>query len=398
MGPLAEGLRIALPWPLVGGLLGALVLFVGALEARGDGTIARRAARTAVRALVLGLVGLAVCHPTLERAGSAARRLVVVVDPSSLATEEGRAATSALFARAASAATRDGMRLDGLLAASGTPAFDPRGPGVPPGATAPGSLAAALGAAALRIGAADAGAVLVLSDGRADATGAPEAAKALRDAGVPVRAVVVPPPRTTGPGPAIQTLDVPDEVRGPFAVRVAAASPRPATARLFVDGVEKASRPVRTSDDEHPDELVFDDLVVPPGLHEVAVSVEPPDAAAGAGRGRPARSPARCCSCARRPARSTCRTPRRRRSRGARCRPRASRSWPSRRATRPTRSAARPPTSSCSTRTRPRRCPTRRPRRSRDACARAWACSCSRAPTPEPGAGSPGGRSPTSGR
>lgn len=272
MGPPFEGLSIAIPWPLLGGLLGLLCLCVAGLEARADGTSARRAARAVVRSLVLGLLLLTLCGPTATRTGSASRQLVMVLDPSSVATPAGRATTSGLLARASAEAAKEGVSVGGLFATLGTPGFDPQAPLVPP--ATPATLATALGAAALRIGDSAAGAIVVLSDGGADPAGVLEAATALRAAGITVRSVVVPPPTAEVAGPAVAALDVPDEARGPFAVRVAVASPRAATARLLIDGIEQGRRTVRPGDEEHPDELVFDDLVVPPGLHEVAVALE----------------------------------------------------------------------------------------------------------------------------
>ena len=117
-------------------------------------------------------------------------------------------------------------------------------------------------------------AVILASDGRADATGAAAEVSRLLDRGIPVRALAIPAPVAKAPrDPWFDALDVPDAVRGPFAVRAGVEDAGAgATARLLIDGVAATDHPpVPLSPDG---EAVFDGLVLPPGLHDVAVLVE----------------------------------------------------------------------------------------------------------------------------
>lgn len=274
------------------------LLTVLVLEMRARGTAPRRAARALVRATILALVALALATPTLAREEAAPRRLILLVDRAARRVEGGEAAAAELERRARGAALAGGLTLSVVafddrvradVPAPGPGTGAPGAPAAPDAAgTATSRLAPALATAALLAADDEAAAVVVASDGRADANGAAAETARLRARGIPVRAAAIPAPAPGRPAPpTIDALDVPDEVRGPFAVRASVVGAAPgATARLLVDGAPPAgpvgAAPVPLAADGT---VAFDGLVLPPGLHDVAVVVDPP---ADAGPAAPA--------------------------------------------------------------------------------------------------------------
>ncbi len=277
------------------------LLCVVVFEARGRGTASRRAARALVRASILALIALALATPTLSREEPSPRRLLLLVDRAARRVEGGEAAALDLERSARAFATTAGLVFEIVpfdeRVRPGDGGDDARAPATAgPAADAaqdalPSRLAPALSAAGLRVADGESASVVVASDGRADATGASAEAARLAARGIDVRAVAIPapaPPRT--PPPSIEPLDVPDEVRGPFAVRASVTGAGAgSTATLLVDGAPAAAPPVALAADGT---AAFDGLVLPPGLHDVAVVVEPPadagPAASPTGPGKPA--------------------------------------------------------------------------------------------------------------
>lgn len=262
--------RLALGVDTVALALGAaaVVLATALLEARADASVGRRVARTAVRALALLAVGLAVAGPAWTRPTDAPRATVVLVDDASVEDPAGRAAVDALLRRAQAGGARRVVRPFGATPrVEGAPAVAPPRPR--------SRLAPALSAAALAVPDGAATTVVLVTDGRADLAGAAEAAAALARTGATLRTVVVPEPvaRPRPPGTDVVAFDAPAEVRGPFAARAAVRAEAGATVALLVDGVERARQPVRGALAE----TAFDGLVLAPGLHEVAIHVEGAD-------------------------------------------------------------------------------------------------------------------------
>ena len=260
--------------PLVTAGFAFALLAIVTLEWRGGGSVGRRLARTLVRSALLLVVALALGQPMLVRDREAPSRVVLLLDRAARRIEGGESAATELLTRARLAARTGRFTLD-VLSFDASVMRD-AGPTVP-SPTGPGArsrLSPALGAAGLLVSEGEAAAVVLASDGRADAAGAREAVEALKARGIPVRLVAIPAPvAPAARDPFFDSLDVPEAVNGPFAVRAGVQEPGVgATATLLVDGA-------RTSD--HPpvplspsDEVVFDGLVLPPGFHDVAVLVE----------------------------------------------------------------------------------------------------------------------------
>jgi hypothetical protein len=262
------------PSALVLAVAGAALVLAALLERRLPGRAGRRLARLAARAAAIACLALAALEPVRETAREAGRRLVVALDRAAL-RDGGERAAARLLERARAAARADGLALEAF-------AFDaagsaPLGEGAPlPAATGegdpPSSLATALAAARAAVADGESGAVVVASDGRGDATGAAEAARALAASGVPVRAVSLPEPEEAQPSRAeVTALEAPDRASGPFAVRAAfEGGEGPLVARLLVDGREREAKAVPARTDGGPREASFD-AALAPGLHEVAV-------------------------------------------------------------------------------------------------------------------------------
>lgn len=231
-------------------------LVVILLEARSDGTRARRAARAALRLLLLALLVAAAADPHLPgRAPPPGRRLVVAVQDAGDLGEAGVAEAAALGA----ALTRE-ARSAGAQAT--TVALDP-----------------GLAEAALAFGPDETGTVMVLANGRGDLEALARGAQHLRAAGrrVLARALprrVAPPP---APGVTMEALDVPEVPRGPFPVRGRVAGPGPFLVRLLADGREVA-RQEAAGEGAAGATFAFEDVSLPPGPYELAVEARPVDA------------------------------------------------------------------------------------------------------------------------
>jgi hypothetical protein len=236
-------------------LAGAALVAVAALEARLPGSRARRLARGLVRGAALACVAAALADPRLERDVPLPARLVLVLDERA-ALAAGPAARAAALGAAAEAARRAGAA-HAVRTAAGDPA----------------ALAAALAAARLAIADGERGAVVVASDGRAAPEGVREAAAALARDGVPVRATLLgaEAPPAAPPLAAVEALFAPREARGPFAVRALVGGPPGSTARLLVDGEERAAKALPAL--PAPGEVAFDGVRAPVGAREVAVRV-----------------------------------------------------------------------------------------------------------------------------
>ncbi len=254
------------------------LLVVGTLESRADGSLTRRFARIVVRSLLLLAVALALGQPSLIRDRDASARLVLLLDQAAFRVDGGRAAAEDIVSRARLAAVRGRSAL-AVLSFDETVHrdADPTGhadaaPSDP--AISPSRLAPALAAAGLIVSGAESATVILASDGRADARGASDEITRLLSRGIRVHVVAIPAPAPALPSaPEFDSLDVPESVSGPFAVRAGVRDVGVgATATLLIDGVASTDHPsVPLS---NADEATFDGVVLAPGTHDVAVLVE----------------------------------------------------------------------------------------------------------------------------
>ncbi len=244
------GLTLDVPVATAALVAAAVCVVVALLEARGEGTVKRRVVRTALRATILAAVLAALAGVAHETTSERAGTVVLLADDASRATPEGRAALDAL-ARARAAAERAGGTLRVVpFAASVRGATGPATDGGTAGADGDAGgadrsrLAPALAAAALLASPDAPTTVVVATDARLDVEGATDARDGLDARAVRVRGVVVPPPppATRPPATRVEAFDVPLEARGPVAVRAAVATDTAMTARLRVDGAERAAR------------------------------------------------------------------------------------------------------------------------------------------------------------
>lgn len=277
----------------------------------------RRISRTLVRALGLSLLVVAAAGP--ERSGwrGLGSRLVIAVDRSDamglLAREEALAEASRAAAKARSAgaaitllgftdSAAPAYELPGAPAApaagDGPEADWPQGPGGRWPLPAPGAEAtpvrepapratarpaAGLTAAHLAFRPGERGTVLLLTTGREGLRGVEEAAGRLAAAGIrllPValpREVPPPPPRAE-----VETIDLPETVRGPFTVHATVRGPGRLEVELLVDGESRGRRTVPNPGADARGAVSFDDLEAEVGLHEVAVVVRRLDGGNGA--------------------------------------------------------------------------------------------------------------------
>lgn len=250
-------------------------LVVVVLEARAQGSRARRLARVVVRSAILLAIALAIAAPSLREDEVAPHRRVVLLDRAVRAIPGGAEAADALLARARATSAADGGALDVFdfdLEARRSDTGAPR-PATRDAGPAPRSrVAPALAAAALAVREDESAVVILASDGRAESAGAADALRRLDERAIPVRAVAIPaaaPPARTRP--SVEPLDVPDVVRNPFAVRTRVRDATPGSmATLVLDGkpIEASTRALAADG-----EVSFDDLVWAPGLHDVAIVV-----------------------------------------------------------------------------------------------------------------------------
>ncbi len=279
LGPALATWTLGVPAATAAAVAVAVAVAVALLEGRAEGTPRRRAARIALRTTILGCVLAALAGAARTTSASRPGTVVLLADDASRTTPEGRAALDALLARARAAAARTGATVRVLPFAAA--AHAPRDAGAPAevAGDAPRSrLAPALAAAALAAPTDAPAVVVVATDARLDLADAIAARDGLDARAVRVRGVVVPPapPPPRAPATRIDAFDVPLEARGPVAVRVAVTSDVGVAVRLRVDGADRAQRAVAPPTAE----VTFDDLLLTPGRHEVAVVVE--DAAGAA--------------------------------------------------------------------------------------------------------------------
>lgn len=273
LGPALATWELGVPGATAVAVAVAVAIAVTLLEVRAEGTPRRRAVRTVLRTLVLGCVLAALAGAARTTTTSRPGTVVLLADDASGATPEGRAALDALTARARAAAARTGATLKVLpfAAAAHAPHDGSATAGVAD--DRPRSrLAPALAAAALAAPADAPAAVVVATDARLDLADATDARDGLDARAVRVRGVIVPPatPPARAPATRIDAFDVPLEARGPVAVRVAVTTEATVAVRLRVDGADRAQRPVAPPTAE----VTFDDVLLTPGRHEVAVVVE----------------------------------------------------------------------------------------------------------------------------
>lgn len=216
-----------------------------------------------VRALALGALLALLLEPRVEERQKVEGRLVVLGDVSPSVGDAGRARAGSYL--------RDAPPPFDLVAFGATPALATSLEPDPRPAT---DIARALRFAEARAERGRPLRVVLLSDGRATRPGAEQAALELRTGRAEIYAFAVPEEGGTG-GPELRAegLDAPprSERLAPFPLRarVHASAPCRAKARLYVDG-----NLVREEDadlHEGSNEVVFGDVALEPGRHEVQV-------------------------------------------------------------------------------------------------------------------------------
>ena len=262
-------------------VLGPLVLL---LELRADGPLGRRLLRAALRTTVAALLLLAWAGPSVDRVSpTARRRLVVAVERSGDMGAAGLREARSIGSRARAEAVAKGWAVSSLSftdvardteAGTGEDPDPAAEPGPTPGRARP---AAGLGAAGLRLEPGESGEVLLLASGRGDLSGLGAAARALEAAGLAVVARALPseaPPRSEGV--VLSSIDAPARARGPFDVRARVAATGPVDVELRADGHVVTTRALDAT--RGPADVVFEDLDLPPGAHELAIEARPRDA------------------------------------------------------------------------------------------------------------------------
>jgi uncharacterized membrane protein len=255
----------------------AAILVLPLLQSHAD----RRIAPAVLRAVVLGLVVLALAEPRV-RGAATDRAVVFLIDVSRGVPEAARAEAAVFVARARtslSAADVSAVVVFGETAAAVTP-FEA------PGAAGPPDLGTRVPADGTDIGAAIRFAlaalppdriaqVVLLSDGNENLGDAVTEARRARGAGIPLAAVPLGINRLDAV--AVRRVEAPEVVPPGATVTVGSilSSTRdgvPATVRLFIDGVEAASHTIVLSAGKSrgPE---FRVALPGAGLHEVAVVV-----------------------------------------------------------------------------------------------------------------------------
>lgn len=231
------------------------------LEWRRATTPARRLARLASRAVLLGLLGLALAGAGAERAAPPVTRTLLLVD-------------RALEAPALAA------ELAAARAALGLPPTAEQVPfGSPPGEPlAPAPLAPALLEARARLGTGASGRVHVLASARTDLDGLRALAEELARAGATLQVEVLPRQEAApAPQPRILRLEAPaDLVQGAFALRASVAAPAGTSAQVLAGGRLRAEQAVLAPAADGTQVLAFDGLELEPGLHAVALVLRAP--------------------------------------------------------------------------------------------------------------------------
>jgi Mg-chelatase subunit ChlD len=235
------------------------------------GAKARALPALALRALALAALLALLLEPRVEERETREGRLVVLADVSPSVGEPGRARAAAY--------------LDGAPAPFDLVTFDetPRlhGEGVRLREVEPEGRMATDIARALRFADARTGdeplRVVLLSDGRATRPGAEQAAVRLRTGRAELFAFAVPEEGGAG-GAEIQALGLEAPPRGergpafPLRARVRASAPCRARLSLFVNG--QLARATDADLREGPNEILLDDVTLPPGRHEVQVLLD----------------------------------------------------------------------------------------------------------------------------
>ncbi len=258
--------------PVLFWALPVLGLLVWLLELRLPAGDVRRFARWSVRMALLAVIVAALAGPTRERREPLARRVVVAVDASNRITPGAEAEARAIAERLRSQARDVGVTFDTIRFTTKAAA-----PGEAPPASETSFGATGLAGARLRFREHETGGIVLVSDGHGNLSGVSAAADALRREGLAVASAAVPAdvPVVARP-PRIVSLRAPRRTSGPFEVRcsIEADAPKRLEVVLRVNGVERGRDAVEARPDG---EVLFEDVELEPGLHEIAVELTDPD-------------------------------------------------------------------------------------------------------------------------
>ncbi len=257
--------------PLLLWAVPAAALMVAAFELRVPGSAARRVGRFLARTAVLACAIAALAAPSVSRHVPQPRRVVIAVD---YATRTPLAASAREAGHALRETLRDVAAAKGLAVEVMPFTTRPGSADAPPPPTARSALGAGLAGARLRFREGETGGVIVITDGHGDLGGARAAVDALRADAIATTGIAIPDSLPARAASArIEALDAPDQAHGVFAVRARVHLPAPAPHRvvLRVDGVETEALE-RAAD--APASVVFKELDLPVGLHELSVTLE----------------------------------------------------------------------------------------------------------------------------